>query len=109
MDDAIILKNMKGFPAPNIFRNTYKKINIDDVDDSFIGKNVIVLAKYKERMFGNFHEDFLYIGVLTYPLIRENNYDKYIWIKETRVSKYIYLRKSRFSDKNPSIELYISR
>ena len=43
MDD-IILKRMPGFPAPNIFRNTYKKINMDEIDDSFIGKNIIVIV-----------------------------------------------------------------
>lgn len=110
MDD-IILKRMSGFPAPNIFRNTYKKINIDEIDeidDSFIGKNVIVIAKYKKQLYGNFHEDFLYIGVITNPIIKVIDYEKYIYIKDTRISKNICLRKTRLSNKNPSIELYIS-
>ena len=107
MDD-IILKRMPGFPAPNIFRNTYKKINMDEIDDSFIGKNIIVIAKYKKQLYGNFHEDFLYIGVIIIPLIKVIDYEKYIYIKDTRISKNICLRKSRFSNKNSSIELYIS-
>ena len=31
----------------------------------------------RKRMFGNFHEDFLYIGVITHPNIKENDYDKF--------------------------------
>jgi hypothetical protein len=107
MDD-IILKRMPGFPTPNIFRNKYKKINIDEIDDIFIGKNVIIIAKYKKQLYGNFHEEFLYIGVIINPLINVIDYEKYIYIKDIRLSKNISLRKSRLSNKNPSIELYVS-
>ena len=91
MDDDIILKHMRGFPAPHIFRNKYKKINnIDEIDDKFIDKNVIVLIKYRKIMFGNFHEDFLYIGIITPPNIKEKDYDKFIWLKDTRILKTVF-------------------
>lgn len=110
MDDIIILKGLPGFPAPHNFKINYNRINnIDEIDDSFIGKKIIVLLKYNKLLFGNFHKDFLYIGGLTYPLIKENDYNTHIWIKETRVNKYICLKKNRFTDKNSSLELYIHK
>lgn len=108
MDNDIILKGLPGFPAPHNFNLNYEKNNnIDEVDESFIGKNIIVLFKYNKLLFGNFHKDFLYIGELTYPLIKENDYNTHIWIKEIRVNKYICLKKKRFSDKNPSLEVWV--
>ena len=108
MDNDIILKRLPGFPSPHNFKINYKKIcDIYEIDENFIGKKVIVLAKYKKLLFGNFHKDFLYIGELTYPLIKKDDYNTHIWIKEIRINKYFCLTKKRFSYKNPSIELYI--
>ena len=110
MDNDIILKGLPGFPAPHNFNFNYEKnTNIHEIDDSFIGKKIIVLLKYNKLLFGNFHKDFLYIGELTYSLIKENSYMTHIWIKETRVNKYICLNKKRFADKKPSLELYIHK
>ena len=110
MDNDIILKRLPGFPAPHIFKMNYKQINnIDEVDESFIGKKIIVLIRYNKLLFGNFHKDFLYIGELTYPLIKKDDYNTHIWIKETRLNKYICLSKKRFSEKTPNIELYINQ
>ena len=106
--DNIILKGLPGFPGPPNFNLNYSQINnIHEINDSFIGKNIIVLLKYNKLLFGNFHKDFLYIGELTYPLIKENDYNTHIWIKEIRVNKCICLKKNRFTDKNSSLELYI--
>ena len=108
MDNDIILKRLPGFPAPHNFKINYKQINnIDEVDDSFIDKKIIVLHRYNKLLFGNFYKDFLYIGELTYPLIKENDYMTHIWIKETRINKYICLKKKRFTDKNSCLEVWI--
>jgi len=107
MDNDIILKGLPGFPAPHNFKINYKEVNnIHEVDESFIGEKIIVLFKYTKLLFGNFHKEFLYIGELADPLIKENGYITHIWIKETRVNKYICLKKNRFSNKNPTLELY---
>jgi len=108
MDNDIILKRLPGFPAPHNFKMDYKQINnIYEVDENFIGKKIIVLLRYNKLLFGNFHKDFLYIGELMYPLIKKDDCSTHIWIKETRVNKYICLKKKRFSDKNPSLEVWI--
>ena len=44
MDNDIILKGLPGFPAPHNFNFNYEKnTNIHEIDDSFIGKKIIVL------------------------------------------------------------------
>lgn len=94
-----ILKRMPGFPCPHTFKNSYKKIEIETVNESFLGKEVIVIMKYPKLLYGNMHSDFLFIGILE----GSNPIDK-LCIADTRVSKNIVISKKRF---HGILELYI--
>ena len=87
----IILKGLPGFPGPPNFNLNYNQINnIHEINDSFIGKNIIVLLKYNKLLFGNFHKDFLYIGELTYPLHRPKRKMRQTFYKKIKILLFFF-------------------
>jgi len=72
-------------------KNTCKKIDIEIVDDSIIGKQVFVLVKYPQLLFGNIHSDFLFIGTLIKSI-----HSHRICLHDTRINKCVFISKKRF-------------
>jgi hypothetical protein len=108
MSEEYVLTRMPGFPIPSIFKEKYKFINnIDEVDETYNGKQVIILYKYSKKIVGMNYKDFIYKGYLVYSQIKEDDYKNYIWINDNRLIKTIQLSKNRFSKKNYDLEMYI--
>jgi hypothetical protein len=105
MED-IIMNSGHGVPSLYKLKNNYKKIdNISDVEDSILGKEVVVIYKYNNKLFGNWHQDVLYQGILSNkPGNSSLHHDKYIWLKDDKQNKLRFIRKTRFS---ANLELFI--
>ena len=102
MNDEYIIHRLPGFPLPHIFKYHYIKIkNIEEIDETWINKEVIILILYKKLITGNIHKDFIYIG----KIINTTD-EKFIYINDTRINKIIHLRKTRFMN---DFELYIRK
>ena len=101
--EQYILNRLPGFPLPHIFKEKYKKVeNIEEIDENWINKDVIILIKYLRLISGNIHKDFLYIGKII-EKDQEINQSFFI-IYDTRIKRNISLRKTRFIN---NLDLYI--
>ena len=108
MEDDYLLNRLPGFPKPSLFKEKYKLIeNIHEIDETYIGKEVIILYKYTKKIVGMNYKEFLYKGYLMNPLEKDLDYKNYVWIKDDRIDKHIMLSKSRFYKKNYDLEMYI--
>jgi hypothetical protein len=86
MDNDIIMNSGCGRPSLCKLKNNYTKFeNVQDIDESFIGKEVIILYKYPQLLFGNYHQDILYYGVFSNGPV--HTYETHIWIKDYKVNK----------------------
>jgi len=81
--------------------------DIDKLDDSFIGKEVIILYKYPQLLCGNYHQDILYQGIFSEGLNNIQTYETHIWIKDYKKSKPGLLSKKRLLCKNSNLSMYI--
>lgn len=98
-----ILNRLPGFPLPHIFKEKYKKVeNIEEMDEKWINKEVIILIKYIKLICGNIHNDFIYIGKIIEN--DEGINECFFTIYDTRIKRNICLRKRRFIN---NLDLYI--
>lgn len=103
MDDDVIMKTLPGRPSQFIITNKFVKINsIQEINNSYIGKEGIIIYKYTNKMFGNFHKDVFCNGIFS-----NCNYETYICIHDYKIKKNISISKKRFLQKNTNFELYI--
>ena len=86
-------------------RNFVNFEDVDKIDETFLGKEVIVLYKYPNLLFGNYHQDILYHGVFTEGPM--HNYEKHIWIKDFKKLKPGFISKKRFCGENPLLVLLV--
>ena len=106
MDQDILMNSGYGRPSLSKLKNNYTKFeNIQDIDESFIGKEVIILYKYPKLLFGNYHQDILYYGVFVKGY--DNSYDTHIWIKDYKISKPGMLSKKRFTCENSKLSIFL--
>jgi hypothetical protein len=106
VESNTILNSSCGRPSLTNIKNNYKKVdNVQDINESFIGKEVIVLYKYPKLLFGNYHQDILYYGIFTKS--PKNNYETHIWIKDYKRTEPGLISKKRFYGENPLLTLFI--
>jgi hypothetical protein len=105
MED-IIMNSGYGRPSLYKLQQKYKKIcDISIIDDSFLGKEVIIIYKYINKLYGNWHQDVLYHGVLSQkPANTSSAYDDYICVNHYKSNKIFFIRKARF---NKNLDLFI--
>jgi len=104
MNDGIVLKSGNGRISQCDFNKNFVKMNLEyikNINESHIGNEVIVIYKYFTQLFGNFHIEVLYHGILV-----NGCYDNFIWIKDNTHKKIGKISKKRFSVNNSVLELY---
>lgn len=103
-DSNVILHTGYGRPSLTKLRNNYKKFeNVQDIDESFIGKEVIILYKYPKLLYGNYHQDILYYGVFSEGSLQK--YKTHFFIKDYKQPKPGILSKKRFNGENSLLTL----
>ena len=106
MDQGIIMNSGCGRPSLAKLKSKYEKFeNVQDIDESFIGKEVIVIYKYPKLLFGNYHQDILYHGVFSEGPV--HTYETHIWIKDYKIIKPGLLSKKRFICKNSNLSIFL--
>jgi hypothetical protein len=111
MDPNIIMKSGCGrISSWEMKQRKFSKVedeDIDKIDDSFIGKEVIILYKYPQLLCGNYHQDILYHGIFSEGLTKNCSYETHIWIKDFKKSKPGFLSKKRLLCENSNLSMYI--
>ena len=106
MEPNTILNSSYGRPSLTNIKNNYKKMdNVEDIDESFIGKEVIVLYKYPQLLYGNYHQDILYYGIFSKS--PKNDYENHIWIKDYKRIEAGLISKKRFYGENALLKLLV--
>ena len=105
-DSNVIMNSGYGRPSLSKLKNNYIMVDsIQDVDESFIGKEVIVIYKYPELLFGNYHQDILHYGIFSESPVQ--NYNTHIWIKNYKNDKTVCISKKRFTCENSKLLMFI--
>ena len=105
-DSNVIMNTGYGRPSLTKLKNNYIMVNsIQDIDESFIGKEVIVIYKYPKLLFGNYHQDILHYGVFTESPVQ--TYNTHIWIKNYKNQKTGRISKKRFICENSKLSMFI--
>lgn len=100
--DNIIMGSLHGRPSQSTIKTKFVKINIQEINESYIGKEAIIIYNYSNKMFGNFHQD-----IFCHGLFSDCNYENYICINDYKIKKNVSISKKRFLQKNTNFELHI--
>ena len=90
MED-VIMNSGQGRPSLYYLNQNYKKIDYEKINESYVATECIVIYKYPNKLFGNFHQDILCNG-----LFIKGCYDNFIHIKDTKFNKILKISKKRF-------------
>lgn len=97
--EEVIMNSGHGRPSLYYLNQHYKKIDYEQINESCVGTECILIYKYLNKLYGNFHQDVLCNGVFI-----NGCYDSFIHIKDTKINKIMQISKKRFLKKY--LEIY---
>jgi len=79
--ETVFFDSMTGVPNPVTIRRDYTQIHdLSNIPIDSVGKTIVIVYLYPEKLFGNYHKDVLYYGTIC-PSI---DMRKYLCLKDVR-------------------------
>ena len=97
-----LMNTVRGRPSLWVLLQKYKPLGqeeMDFIDETWIGRECVVVYRYPKKIAGNWHQNILYHGQFS-----QGSYETHIWIKDYNGHKGM-ISKSRL--KKPTFVIYI--
>jgi hypothetical protein len=75
-----MMNTIRGRPSLWVLREKYKPLETVErlsIDESWIGRECVVIYRYSKKIAGNWHQNILYHG-----LFSPGSYETHIWIND---------------------------